>query len=132
MGLTNWNKARKLHHMVLVIGMILTVVVFNLGRELLSAGIVVLSVVLMASIKRYYDMPVYDERDLSLAKDSTHKAVMWTGVLGGLGMIVISVGMGLNMWSYPEWVAPYYLSWGGIVVFSILIETAKRLGVGTS
>lgn len=118
--------------MVLVIGMILTVVVFNLGRELLSAGIVVLSVVLMASIKRYYDMPVYDERDLSLAKDSTHKAVMWTGVLGGLGMIVISVGMGLNMWSYPEWVAPYYLSWGGIVVFSILIETAKRLGVGTS
>ena len=132
MGLTNWNKAKKVHHSILMIGMILTVITFNMGREFLSVGIIVVSVVMMASIKRYYDMPVYDERDLSLAKDSTHKAVMWTGVFGGLGMIVISIGMGLNMWSYPDWVAPYYLTWGSIVVFSILIETGKRIGVSDS
>jgi|GEM_PF-1177599 len=129
MGLTNWNKAKKVHHSILMIGMILTVITFNMGREFLSVGIIVVSVVMMASIKRYYDMPVYDERDLSLAKDSTHKAVMWTGVFGGLGMIVISIGIGLNMWSYPDWIAPYYLTWGSIVVFSILIETGKRIGV---
>jgi hypothetical protein len=107
--------------------MILSVLTFNLGREILSAGIVIAAVVGMLAVKRRSDMPVYDERDISLAEESTHQAVMWTGVFGGVTMIVISVGMGLNYWNYPQWVAPYYLTWGGILLFSLTIEGFKRI-----
>jgi hypothetical protein len=37
--------------------------------------------------------------------------------------------MGLDMWSYPDWVVPYYLTWGAILVISIIIESLKRFGV---
>lgn len=118
-----------MHHAVLLIGMILTVVTFNLGRELLAAGIIVVAIGAMALIKRSSDRPVYDERDISIAEESTHQAVMWTGVLGGITMIIISIGMGLYGWSYPDWLAPYYLTWGGILVTSIIIEALKRYRV---
>jgi hypothetical protein len=129
MVFSGWTKAKKFHHSVLLVGMIASVVVFNLGIELVSAGIITFSIVLMALTNRFFDGHVYDERDLSLAKDSTHKALMLTGVLGGIGMLVISIGMGLEMWSYPDWVAPYYLTWGSILVISITIESLKRFGV---
>ena len=129
MAFSEWTKAKKFHHSVLLAGMVASVVVFNLGRELVSAGIMTVSIVLMALTNRFFDGPVYDERDLSLAKDSTHKALMLTGVLGGIAMLVISVGMGLDMWGYPYWVAPYYLTWGAILVISVIIESLKRFGV---
>lgn len=129
MALKDWTRAKKMHHAVLLIGMILTVVTFNLGRELLAAGIIVVAIGAMALIKRSSDRPVYDERDISIAEESTHQAVMWTGVLGGITMIIISIGMGLYGWSYPDWLAPYYLTWGGILVTSIIIEALKRYRV---
>lgn len=127
MAIKDWTKAKKMHHAVLLIGMILTVITFNLGRELLAAGIIIVAIGAMALIKRRSDRPVYDERDISIAEESTHQAVMWTGVIGGIAMIIISIGMGLYGWSYPEWAAPYYLTWGGIMLLAILIETGKRL-----
>lgn len=127
MSVRNWSRAKKMHHGVLLIGMILSVVAFGIGRELLAAGVIIVAVGAMAWIKRSSDRPVYDERDISIAEESTHRAVQITGVIGGIAMIVISIGMGLNYWSYPDWVAPYYLTWGGIVVLSIVIETWKRL-----
>ena len=129
MGIREWTKAKKFHHSVLLVGGVASVVVFNLEMELVSAGIITVSIVLMALTNRFFDGPVYDERDLSLAKDSTHKALILTGVLGGIAMLVISVGMGLNYWSYPDWVAPYYLAWGAILVISIIIKSLKRFGV---
>ena len=129
MGFTKWNNAKKFHHSVLIVGIVSSVALFNLGRELLSAGIMTISIILMAYTNKYFDGPVYDERDMSLAKESTHKALMITGVMGGIAMLVISVGMGLDMWSYPYWIAPYYLTWGSIVLISIIIESLKRFGV---
>jgi multisubunit Na+/H+ antiporter MnhC subunit len=129
MAFSEWTKAKKFHHSVLLVGGVASVVVFNLGMELVSAGIITVSIVLMALTNRFFDGPVYDERDLSLAKDSTHKALMLTGVLGGIAMLVISIGMGLDMWSYPYWVAPYYLTWGAILLISMIIESLKRFGV---
>ena len=129
MAFSEWTKAKKFHHSVLLVGMVTSVVVFNLGRELVSAGIISVSIVLLALTNRFFDGPVYDERDLSLAKDSTHKALMLSGVLGGIAMLVISIGMGLDMWSYPYWAVPYYLTWGAILVISMIIESLKRFGV---
>ena len=129
MSVLDWNNAKKFHHTVLIIGIVSSVVLFNIGLELVSAGIMTVSLVLMASTNKFFDGPVYDERDLSLATDSTHKALMLTGVLGGIAMLVISVGMGLNMWNYPYWIAPYYLTWGSIVLISLIIESLKRFGV---
>lgn len=127
MGLREWNKAKKMHHGVLLTGMILSVIAFGLGRELVSAGIIVAAVLGMMWIKKDSERPVYDERDISIAEESTQKAVQLTGAFGGVTMIVISIGMGLNYWSYPEWVIPYYLTWGAIILLSILIEAEKRL-----
>lgn len=127
MSIRNWTRAKKMHHGVLLAGMILSVVTFGIGQELLAAGIIIVAVGAMALIKRRSDRPVYDERDISIAEESTQKAVQITGVIGGVAMIVISIGMGLRGWSYPDWVAPYYLTWGGIVLLSIIIETVKRL-----
>ena len=129
MAITNWSSAKKTHHAVLLIGMVLTVITFNLGRELLAAGVIVAAVGLMMLINRRSDRPVYDERDISIAEESTHTAVMWAGVLGGVGMLVISAGMGLYGWSYPDWIAPYYLTWGAIVALAIAIEVLKRYQV---
>lgn len=129
MSIADWTKAKKFHHSVLLVGGVASVVVFNLGMELVSAGVITFSIVLMALTNRFFDGPVYDERDLSLAKDSTHKALMLTGVLGGIAMLVISIGMGLDMWDYPYWIVPYYLTWGAILLISIIIESLKRFGV---
>lgn len=130
MSVRNWNKAKKMHHGVLLIGMILSITAFGLGRELIAAGTIIVAVGAMALIKRKSDRPVYDERDISIAEESTQQAVQITGVIGGLAMIVISIGMGLDYWSYPDWVAPYYLAWGGIVMLSIIIEAWKRVKGG--
>ena len=127
MSIRNWTRAKKMHHSMLLTGIILSVAAFGLGRELIAAGIIIVAIGAMAWIKRRSDRPVYDERDINIAEESTHQAVMWTGVLGGLAMIVISIGIGLNYWNYPDWVAPYYLTWGGIVLLSIIIESGKRL-----
>lgn len=126
MSIKNWSRTKKMHHGVLFTGMILSVVTFNFGRELLAAGVIIAAVGLMWLIKKRSDRPVYDERDISVAEESTHKAVMWSGAFLGVVMIVISIGMGLRGWSYPEWVAPYYLSWGAIMLLAIVIETLKR------
>jgi uncharacterized membrane protein len=129
MSVRNWSKAKKMHHTVLLIGMILSVVTFNLGREILAAGVIIAAVGLMWFIKRKSDSPVYDERDLSIAEESTHRAVMWSGAFLGVVMIVISIGMGLGRWSYPDWIAPYYLTWGVIMLLTVIIEVLKRYRV---
>lgn len=129
MAIRNWTRSKKMYHAVLLIGMILTVVTFNLGRELLAAGIIVVAIGAMALINRRSDRPVYDERDISIAEESTHQAVMLSGAFLGVVMIVISIGMGFYGWSYPDWLAPYYLTWGGILVISIIIESLKRYKV---
>ncbi|QGA80594.1 DUF2178 domain-containing protein [Candidatus Nanohalobium constans] len=129
MSFGNWTKAKKIHHGVLLIGMILSVAAFGAGMELISAGVIILAIGTMALIKRQSDRPVYDERDISLAEESTHQAVMLSGAFLGVVMIVISIGMGLGRWSYPEWIAPYYLSWGAIIGLTIVIEVLKRYKV---
>lgn len=117
---------RKLYFVVLLTGMAASVVTFNMDMELVSAGVIMVAVVLLSLIKRISERPVFDERDIDLAEESTHAAVMWTGVIGGVGMIVVSIGMGLGYWDYPYWAAPYYLTWGGIVGFAVIIEILKR------
>jgi uncharacterized membrane protein len=129
MGIRDWTRAKKMHHGVLLTGMILSVVAFGLGRELASAGIIIAAVGLMWFIKRRSDSPVYDERDISIAEESTHQAVMFSGAFLGVVMIVISIGMGLRGWSYPDWIAPYYLTWGTIIGLTIIIEALKRYRV---
>ena len=129
MSIRNWTKAKKMHHSVLLAGMILSVVTFGLGRELLAAGVIILAVGAMTLIERRSDRPVYDERDTTIAEELTHQAVMLSGAFLGVIMIFISVGIGLNYWSYPDWIAPYYLAWGGIVGLTIIIEVLKRYRV---
>lgn len=129
MAIREWPKSKKMHHAVLLISMILTVVTFNLGREILAAGIIVTAVILMALIDRKSERPVYDERDITIAEESTHQAVMISGAFLGIIMIFISAGIGLNYWSYPDRIAPYYLAWGGIVGLTIIIEVLKRYRV---
>lgn len=109
--------------------MILSVVTFNLGRELLAAGVVIAAVGLMWLIKKRSDTPVYDERDISIAEESTHQAVMLSGAFLGVVMIVISIGMSLRGWSYPNWIAPIYLTWGSIIGLAMIIEVLKRYKV---
>jgi uncharacterized membrane protein len=121
--------ARKAYFIVLMLGMASMVTTFNMGYELVAAGITITTVTLLYLVGEKSERPVFDERDLSIAKESTHQAVMWTGVFGGIAMIVISIGMGLNYWGYPDWIAPYYLTWGAILVISIIIEYLKRFGV---
>ncbi len=128
-SVSDYIDGRKAYFIVLILGMISSVVTFNIGQELVSAGIIVAAVVLMFFIKRKSDRPVLDERDIDLAEESTHQAVMWTGAFGGVLMIFISIGMGLGRWSYSDWIAPYYLSWSGIVTLAIGIEVLKRYKV---
>lgn len=118
-----------MHHGVLLAGMILSVVAFGIGRELIAAGVIIVAVGAMALIKRRSDRPVYDERDISIGKESALEALQLSGAFGGVVMIVISIGIGLGRWSYPEWIAPYYLAWGGIIGLTMIIEVLKRYGV---
>jgi uncharacterized membrane protein len=120
---------RKAYFIVLALGMISSVVLFNAGYELVAAGATTAAVILLSVIKRKSDRPVFDERDISLAEESTHQAVMLSGAFLGAVMIVISVGMGLGYWSYPYELAPYYLAWGGILALSVVIEVLKRYKV---
>lgn len=118
---------RKAYFIVLILGMVSMVTTFNMGYELLAAGITITVVTMLMLIKKTTTRPVFDERDLSIAKESTRQAVMLSGAFGGLAMIVISIGMGLDYWSYPDWAAPYYLTWGAIIGLSVLIDGSKRL-----
>lgn len=129
MSFSNWTKAKKMHHIVLLAGMILSVAAFGLGRELLSAGIIVAAVIIMIYIKKSSKRPVYDERDISIGKESALEALQLSGAFGGVVMIVISIGIGLGEWSYPDWIAPYYLAWVGIMALTIVIEVFKRYKV---
>lgn len=120
---------RKAYFLILITGMIASVITFNMGYELIAAGITTAAVISLILVKRKSDRPVFDERDNSLAEESTHLALMWSGAFLGIAMIVISIGMGLGRWSYPEWAAPYYLSWGLIMALAIAIEVMKRYEV---
>lgn len=126
MNLQNKIDGKTAYSIVLILGMISSVILFNTGYELISAGVITLAVISLAVIKRKSERPIFDERDNTLMEESTHLAVMWTGVFLGTAMIVIAAGMGLNIWDYPNWAAPYYLSWGVIMALSIVIEKLKR------
>jgi uncharacterized membrane protein len=117
---------RKAYFFVLILGMISTVILFNTGYEIVAAGVITTAVILLLLIGEKSERPVFDERDISLAEESTHKAVMLSGAFGGIVMIFISIGMGLDYMDYPKWIAPYYLSWAGIIGLSVVIEILKR------
>lgn len=120
---------KKTHKITLLIGITAMIGLFAVEMYLASAGAMIATVGLLALIKRKSETPIEDERDMSIAKDSVFKAFTWTGVLGGLIMIVITVGMGLGEWSYPDWIAPYYLTWGAIMLLAIIIEALNRSGI---
>lgn len=120
---------RKAYFIVLILGMASMVTTFNMGYELLAAGITITSVILLYLIGEKSERPVFDERDLSIAEESAHQAVMLSGAFLGVVMIVISIGMGLRGWSYPDWIAPYYLTWGLIIGLTMIIEVLKRYKV---
>ncbi|WEL19381.1 hypothetical protein [Candidatus Nanohalococcus occultus] len=120
---------RKLYFAVLIAGIVGSVVLFNTGYELEAAVVTAVAVVSLLLIGRKSTKPIFDERDTALAEESTHAAVMWSGAFGGVAMIVISIGIGLGRWSYPDWAAPYYLSWGAIISLAALIEVLKRYRV---
>mgnify|MGYP006304993959 CR=1 FL=1 len=117
---------RKLYSIVLILGMVASVITFNMDMELLAAGIITAAVISLALIKGKSNQPIFDERDVNLAEESTHKAVMLSGAFLGVVMIVISIGMGLGRWSYPEWLAPYYLTWVIIIGLTVIIESLKK------
>ena len=121
--------SRKTYFAVLILGMISSVVLFNTGYQVIAAGTIILSVTLLWLITNNSERPIFDERDNSLAEESTHTAVMLSGALLGVVMIFISVGIGLNYIEYPDWIAPYYISWGIIIGLTIVIETLKRYNV---
>lgn len=129
MKIGNFNlDGRKAYFTVLITAMISSVILFNADYELISAGVIIAAVSLLYLIRENSSKPVFDERDLSLAEESSHAALMWTGALGGILMIFISIGMGTGyLQSYPEQVAPYYLSWGGIIALAAIIEAVKRI-----
>jgi len=121
---------KKTHKLTLVIGIIASVALFAVEMYIASAVAITATVGLLALIKKESETPIEDERDISVAKDSIFKAFSWTGVVLGVAMIGISVGLGTGyLESYPDWVAPYYLTWGAIMLFAIIIEGLKRLRV---
>jgi len=121
---------KKTHKLTLVIGIIASVALFAVEMYIASAVAITATVGLLALIKKESETPIEDERDISIAKDSIFKAFSWTGVLLGVAMIGISVGLGTGyLESYPDRVAPYYLTWGAIMLFAIIIEALKRLKV---
>jgi len=121
---------KKTHKLTLVIGIIASVALFAVEMYIASAVAITATVGLLALIKKESETPIEDERDISIAKDSIFKAFSWTGVVLGVAMIGISVGLGTGyLESYPDRVAPYYLTWGAIMLFAIIIEGLKRLKV---
>lgn len=122
-------KGRKGYFIVLIVGMIASVIIFNSGYELIAAGTITLTIIMLWQIKEQSERPIFDERDISLAEESTHQAVMLSGAVLGVVMIGISAGMGLGYMSYPDWIGPYYLAWGSIMLLTISIEVLKRYGL---
>ena len=121
---------KKTHKLTLLIGIIASVGLFAAEMYLGSAAVITGTVGLLALIKRKSETPIEDERDISIAKDSIFKAFTWTGVFLGVSMIGITVALGTGyLESYPDRVAPYYLTWGAIMLFAIMIEALKRLKV---
>lgn len=122
------HRPKLVYYTVLALGMIGSVITFNTGHELLAAGIILAAVGLLILIKNKSDRPVFDERDIRLAEQSSHKALMWSGVALGVLMIGISIAMGTgHLGSYPDAVGPVYLTWGGILVLAVLFEAKNRL-----
>lgn len=118
---------RKAYFTILILGMVSSVILFNTGYELLAAATIIIAVSLLSLIKRKSSTPVFDERDLSIAKESSHTALMWTGAFGGIVMIGVSIGLGTGyLESYPEQLAPYYLTWGSIIGLAVIIDIVKR------
>ena len=126
MVLDRLPEEKKAYYSVLLTGMILSVVAFNYGMQLLSAGIIILAVTLLYYIRKNSERPIFDERDISLAEESSHQALMWSGVFLGIVMIGVSIGMGLDYMSYPDFLRPVYLTWGCILLLALLIEGWKR------
>ena len=121
---------KKTHKITLLIGMIASVALFAVELYIPAAGVITATVGLLNLIKKKSETPIEDERDISIAKDSIFKAFTWTGVLLGVAMIFISIGLGTGyLESYPDQVAPYYLTWGAVMLFAIVIEALKRYKV---
>lgn len=129
MGFTDWSRAKEFYSSTLIVGMVSFVLILGFGRELLATGLFIVTMVLAGASNKIFEGSVFDERDVTLAQDSARKSLMLTGVLGGIGSIVIFVGMGLEMWRYPQWVIPVYFTWGGFVLLSIVIESLQIFGV---
>ena len=124
------HATKKTHKIALSLGMIVSVALFAVEMYISSALFITATVGLLHVIKRKSKTPIEDERDLSIAKDSIFKAFTWTGVFLGVAMILITIGLGTGyLESYPDQVAPYYLTWGAIMLFAIIIEALKRLKV---
>jgi len=124
------HATKKTHKIALCLGMIVSVALFAVEMYISSALFITATVGLLHVIKRKSKTPIEDERDLSIAKDSIFKAFTWTGVFLGVAMILITIGLGTGyLESYPDQVAPYYLTWGAIMLFAIIIEALKRLKV---
>ena len=121
---------KKTHKLTLFIGMIASVGLFAVEMYIGSAAVIGATVGLLDLIKKKSETPIEDERDITIAKDSIFKAFTWTGVFLGVAMILITIGLGTGyLESYPDQVAPYYLTWGAIMLFAIIIEALKRLKV---
>ncbi|WEL23145.1 DUF2178 domain-containing protein [Candidatus Nanohalovita haloferacivicina] len=119
---------KRTHKLTLLAGMIVSVGLFATEIYIGAAAAITATVGLLYLIKKKSKTPIEDERDISIAKDSIFKAFTWTGVFLGVAMIGISVALGTgNLETYPDQVAPYYLTWGAIMLFAITIEALKRL-----
>lgn len=121
---------KKTHKITLLVGMIASVGLFAVEMYIGTAVAITATVGLLALIKMKSKTPIEDERDISIAKDSIFKAFTWTGVILGVAMIGITVGLGTGyLESYPDQVAPVYLTWGAVMLLAIIIEALKRLKV---
>lgn len=119
---------KKMHAATLLLGMLASIAFFAVEQYLAAAATIIFAVCMLAVIKHISETPIEDERDLSIAKDSIFKAFTWTGVVLGVVMIGISIGLGTGyLDSYPDHIAPYYLTWGSIMLVAILIQKSKRL-----
>ena len=117
---------KKTHKITLFAGMIASVAFFAVEMYIVSAATIITTTGLITLIKRVSETPIEDERDMNIAKDSIFKAFTWTGFLLGVLMGGITVAMGFDYISYPSFLGPIYLTWGGIMGFGIVIEFLKR------
>ena len=119
---------KKMHKITLLIGIVASVAVFSIKMYIPAAVGITATAGLLYLIRKKSETPIEDERDISIAKDSVFTAFAWTGVLLGVAMIGISVALGTGyLESYPVQVAPYYLTWGAVMLFAIIIEALKRV-----